>query len=390
MIKYDLKLRGWTTKSDGLISFILNGFGLTLLFAQQIVFARVLGVIDFGIYSFIQSIFAMSTVFTTWGMGTLSFREIGSINDLGLKKGFYLFSHLFIMILNVIMGIVMYNYSPNLGSLNDLVDIRNIFLFATVYFYLKSFIEVLSIQHQAEGHTIVSKLSSHIIPILSSTLVVLIGYKYFGKINLIFFLVLISSATLGSIFCILILKKPGYFIKEKIKMTFEFKSWIKSGLFLMLLSGLYIILGRMNNFVIGIYLEPQYVGYYSVCLSLSALVLFGLNSINQVIAPKIAKSFKESNLINFQKLLLKSTKIGFLTTLFFIVMMILFGHLILGFFGDEFKEFYHMIWIALKTFTQFWVLSSYTYWTSIHMAFTHHDTTLYNERSCGDPPFFCT
>ncbi|MFA7272775.1 MAG: oligosaccharide flippase family protein [Crocinitomicaceae bacterium] len=325
-------------KSDPFKSFLLNGFGLILMFVQQIVFARILGENDFGIYSFIQSIYAISTIITTWGMTTLSSREIGAIENAGLKKGFYLFSHFLVILLNLIMGIIIINISNNFEMLDELENLKIIFIFSSIFFYLKSFHEILSVQYQAEGYTIMSKLSSNIIPIVLSILVTIIYNIFCEKLNLSIFFLCLSVALFFSALFVMLIKKPDFFHIKKVKMSFEIKAWIKSGLYLMALSGLYIVLGRLNSFIIGIYLEPKLVGYYSVCLSLSALVLFGLNATNQVLAPKIAKSYKNSDQIEFQALILKSTKIGLISTTIFILALLIFGKFVLSLFGEEFKN----------------------------------------------------
>lgn len=330
-------------KGDAFKSFILNGFGLLFLLLQQVTFARILDPNSFGVFSFIQSIYALAMVITTWGMTTLSSKEIGASNDLEVKKGFYFFSHILVLILNILFTLLILFYTPNFKLFDHIVELNTILLLASIFFYLKSFLELLSIQYQAEGNTIISKLTSHIIPVGLTILVLLFTTLFVNEISLYCFFFSICIALLISALMIVSIKKPEYFNLTRTKKVFKKKYWIKTGMSLMILTGLYIILGRMNSFIIGLYLEPKNVGFYSVCLSLSTLILFGLTAANQVFAPRIAKSYKEGNFNLFQILILQSTRIGFYTTLFFFTFIVLFGKLILGFFGPEFTDAYEVL-----------------------------------------------
>lgn len=321
------------------LSFALNSIGVLLLFIQQIVFTRTLGAKDYGVFSFIQAIFTLSGVFTNFGLSTLSSRELGSLENDEFKKGFYRFSHLLLVLLNFVFGIIIIFYCTQFKILDETSQITSIIILSTIYFYLKSLFELLSIQFQAEGLTFASKLTSHIIPIAISILGLFI-LKLFRLNGLYYFLEFLVYSSIASLFIIYLIKKPIYFEMKKINARYNIKKWIRSGVLLMLLTAMYIALGRLNAFIVGINENEKYVGYYSICLSLSNLVVFGLNAANQVFAPQIAKYSKEGNHIEFQKIIDRSAKLGFISTLFFVVFLILFGKNVLSIFGSEFSDAY--------------------------------------------------
>ena len=63
------------------------------------------------------------------------------------------------------------------------------------------------------------------------------------------------------------------------------------------------------------------------------------------------------------------------------------GEIFAHFFGDEFKEVDHELWLATESCAQFWVLSSDPNWACVEMANTHHDATTHN-KWCGCESIF--
>ena len=66
------------------------------------------------------------------------------------------------------------------------------------------------------------------------------------------------------------------------------------------------------------------------------------------------------------------------------------GEIFAHFFGDEFKEVDHKLWLATETRTQFWVLRSDANWACVEVANTHHDATTHNEWCGCESIFFST
>ena len=105
---------------------------------------------------------------------------------------------------------------------------------------------------------------------------------------------------------------------------------------LMFSLALVLLLGWTDTIFLGIFTTPADVGVYHVAFKLAALVGFALQSLNSILAPKIAKFYKEEMKREFENLLSLVVKINFFTSVLIILLLVLFRSYILALFGDEF------------------------------------------------------
>jgi O-antigen/teichoic acid export membrane protein len=115
-------------------------------------------------------------------------------------------------------------------------------------------------------------------------------------------------------------------------------SWlfIKEAFPMMLSSTILILLGWLDTFFLGIYETDDVVGVYNVALKIAALTGFSLQAINSILAPKVAASFQNNDIISLKKMVQFSTQINFYITLGIVLFIIIFHKWILGIFGNEF------------------------------------------------------
>ncbi|NND15980.1 MAG: oligosaccharide flippase family protein [Eudoraea sp.] len=125
---------------------------------------------------------------------------------------------------------------------------------------------------------------------------------------------------------------------KKVTLSSSWNSWlfIRESLPMMLSSTILVLLGWLDTFVLGIYETDANIGIYNVALKISLLTGFGLQAINSILAPKLAKSHSEGNLNLFKGLIRFSTRINFFSTLIIVVGILIFHRLLLSIFGEEF------------------------------------------------------
>lgn len=123
----------------------------------------------------------------------------------------------------------------------------------------------------------------------------------------------------------------------EIKPTnFKVLDYVKDSFPLMLSSSLILLLGWTDTIFLGIYTSSKDVGIYHVALKLAALIGFSLQSMNSILAPKIAKAYKEEDKKLFNKLLSITIKVNFFFSLGIILFLVIFRNYLLSFFGEEF------------------------------------------------------
>jgi O-antigen/teichoic acid export membrane protein len=143
-----------------------------------------------------------------------------------------------------------------------------------------------------------------------------------------FFGVLITSI-ISMVLCL----KEINSIKIKSKITSI--RFIMDSYPMLLSSSMLILLGLMDTQVMGIYESNTNIAIYNVCLKLAALTTFSLQSINSILAPKIAKYYAEEN-HEYMRLIKFSTTLNFGLTILILLFIFIFHKNLLSFFGEEY------------------------------------------------------
>src|SRR5690606_871393 len=127
---------------------------------------------------------------------------------------------------------------------------------------------------------------------------------------------------------------------EKISVISNSNSWLflKEAYPMMLSGAIIVFLGWVDTFVLGIYETDETIGVYNVALKIATLTSFSLQAINSILAPKIAKYYKEGKDREFRKIIKFATNINFLITLVIVVLIIVLHKTLLGMFGREFQS----------------------------------------------------
>lgn len=128
----------------------------------------------------------------------------------------------------------------------------------------------------------------------------------------------------------------------------EARSWLRASLPLALIAGLATVNAQADILILGVFESPDQIGIFRVAVQVAALAAFGLQAINIVIAPRIARLYTLEEMSSLQRLVTMAARAatGFsvVTTVVFAVA----GQQILIFvFGDEFAEAYVPLLIIL-------------------------------------------
>jgi O-antigen/teichoic acid export membrane protein len=113
---------------------------------------------------------------------------------------------------------------------------------------------------------------------------------------------------------------------------------ISDSLPMMLTGSVFFLLNWTDNLLLGIFRTEAEVGIYDSAFkiaSASAIVLMGLNSIQ---APSFSELFAKNKIRELNRQVQQGTRIIFLITLPFTILLFVFGEEILGLFGDEFRS----------------------------------------------------
>lgn len=163
--------------------------------------------------------------------------------------------------------------------------------------------------------------------------------------------IVIISHTL-SIFLTMIISflflKNSPFILEKAKQNFLiYKDILKVSFPMLLTSSMFLVMGWVDVIILGIFRTEEEVGIYSVVMKLASTTSIILMAVNTVVAPKFSEYYSKDDMKAFKNLAKIAVKIVFYFSTPIIIILSIFSHKILGFFGSEFVLGIYALWILM-------------------------------------------
>ena len=345
MIKNKIKLFYTDNKfilNHSFISMFFSAIGMVLLVIQNIMIARFFGDYIYGIFSFTLNLFVILSIFSKFGIENFSSREIPKLlNSPSDLKGVYYFSIIRTILFSCLIILFIYLCSLFFESFN--LDFKTHIFIIGIWFLFRVIVEVFSYLFQSINKTISSRLILSILPPIFSIIFLIINNKYnyfIFDFKLIFQIIMLSYFM--SFILILSFSTP-FHIKSKEVARFNIKKWMKTSFNLMILSGLFLLLSRINPLILARYYPIEFVGYYTAVINISALISFGLHAANKILAPKLSEYYHNNKMDLFQKNLTLSARIGFIFSIILVVPFLIIPNHILGLYGNNFTQFSNVL-----------------------------------------------
>ena len=98
----------------------------------------------------------------------------------------------------------------------------------------------------------------------------------------------------------------------------------------------YFIMQSIDVIFLGIYNSFETIAYYSIAVKLSSVAALAIVSVNIVIAPKIAKIYKDNNFDELRVLMKKATRLNVAVSVPILFCIIIFSTYLLSFFGSDY------------------------------------------------------
>jgi O-antigen/teichoic acid export membrane protein len=307
-----------------------------------ILLARHLGPEDYGRYTFIMSMVVIGAIPAISGLPKLLIREIAKYKyeeRIGYIKGISNWSSIYIAIVSFVVIILFYI----LISVNVISEeIARGMVIALWIIPIKSWLTRQAAIINGLDRAALSSLPLQIVmPIFSLVFLIVLVVKYNSTdwVDIIYAQLL--AFLLATIFSVVILKKS--FPKESINSSpeYEIKLWHNS---LFPFTLMFIMSGfskELATVFLGVFSEEEYIGFFKVASQGVILISIGLQAVNSVTAPKIAKTFKKGDLVETQNILSQSVRYSVMLSLpFFILFFFFGGDILVMLFGAAYKEAY--------------------------------------------------
>lgn len=121
-------------------------------------------------------------------------------------------------------------------------------------------------------------------------------------------------------------------------------AWIKAVIPLAFVAGMFLLNSRADIICLGIFMSPADVGIYRVVVAGGAMVVFALNALNMIFAPRMARLHAMGEMEGLQRLATMSARMALLLAIPVLLLFVFFGKWILArVFGAPFADGYQAL-----------------------------------------------
>ena len=324
-------------------SFLVLVVSTALVFCVNVVLARLLGVTQFGIYTYVLAWINILLLFSKAGMQGTMLRYVSAYNaqqKWGLLRGLFNYSFklvfyasLFVMFFSML---VLWYIYDRLDS-----DLSITFLIALLLLPILSLTALRNAALRAFKLVVKAGVDGIVRPLVLGALAA--AYYFYFQEGLQAAQVM-SFSLIGAFITFLmgtiwLFKAMPTQLHDQ-NPVYEKSAWLKVSLPLFFMSGMNMLLHQTDSIMIGLLLGTDQVGIYSVAVRVSSLVGFGLLAANNIMAPLISELYSTGNHRKLQKMITLAVRGIFVFTVICGISLVVLGEMILGIFGEEFVAGY--------------------------------------------------
>jgi len=332
-------------------AFLVQVAGAGLGLMVHIVLARLLGVNQYGIYTFALSWVSVIAVLALLGQDTSVLRFIavyahhGQWGELrGLRSRTSLISVVATGAIVIVGVIVIYLLRSRLQQSEQLTFFAS-FLLLPVLVQLRlnsAFLQGLKRAASSKA------FNSIVRPLILLSLVLILGLGLGGRTTA-------PTVMLASVVAVLItvvlseafLRRVWPAGSKSAMPAYETRSWLRLGRQLFFLAAIGIALNRVDMLVLGGLDGSASVGPYFAAVQLATIALYGLNAVNTILAPMIAECYAAGEHARLKRLVHRAAWFTFVVTASVSLATAVSGRWLLELFGSGFVVAYVPLLIIL-------------------------------------------
>lgn len=344
----------WSSSENNLKNTLIKGvagsFGLKIVasgltFVMSVIFARFLGTVGLGTYSYATSWANLLSIPATLGIDQLVVRELAIYRSKArweLMGGILRWANLLVLCSSITMALVATAIIWYLKNGSDDKTIMLAIALSMIYVPLSSLTSLklgaMKGLHRVVLGQVPDGLFGPIIIIILTTAVYFLFPDSFGVFWVLSIKIFSSIITfvIGTRWLIKSLPKEV----NQIVPQYKAKQWLTDALPFIFLGTAQILNTRIDILMLGSMVGVKPVGIYTVILGITRLTGFIHQSTNSVLGPTIASLYSEGKVKQLERILHKSVMLEFGISLFIGIIIICFGKLILMIFGAEFTPGY--------------------------------------------------
>lgn len=335
------QLTGGQLAKDSLIAILLNFCSAGFSVVSAVLFARILGVAEFGAYAVAFSWAGLLTVPALLGFTDYLTRELAVARDRqhwSVASGLLVTAFGVTILASTMLALAVYvGFSKFLASTMD-ADISRVFAFGCLLIPVNTAESIVHAGLKGFGlNSAALWVRSFIRPLMliATLLYVNATQLPFTGIEAIFsqagtllvgvlmLLVIIFRATPDALFR----PRPVYAIKGHIRGALPFLAMAWLG----------VIITHTDIVMLGMLSTAEQAGGYRVASRVASVISLAYMAISLPLGPRMAVMFSQSQFHALQNSYAKATLLGLVIALPLLMVFIIFGPQVLGVFGQEFK-----------------------------------------------------
>lgn len=323
---------------SSIVSFVLRIAGITMGYLFILLISRNLGAAAVGIFTLAFTVLQIASIFGRFGLDTALLRLVSESvahNKMSEAAGSYLKATLFAFFLALFISVAIYLSSETIAAgvfsnleLTRAFEIAAVGVVPMTLTYLN--FETMRAMKKIREYAFFQNVSTFLVATV-----------------LLFFILGTDSGTTVTIAVFIVAVYVTWFFSQyKVMKFFRFKltmqgreifSMLKVSFPMMVASSLMLIMGWTDTIMIGIFMDENSVGVYSVALKVATVTSITLMAINSMSAPKFAEFYAKNDMISLQNVVSHASKLIFWTSLPILLICVMFPEFILGIFGHDFK-----------------------------------------------------
>jgi len=336
--------------SSGALIVMVAGAGLAFL--SQVLFARILGAAEYGIYIYVLTWINLLSIAVTLGLNTSLLRFVPAYIaqlEWGLLRGLLRRATWIVLAASLLVSVVA---SCAVWVFSDRIDKShiNVFFIALLLLPLIGLTQLRSATMR--GLKLIAKALAPENLVRPVLLMLLAGSAYWLMENDLTALDLMVLNVVGAMLAFALGTYWLYgALPLQIKSAQEIYAngdWIKVSLPMFVMSAMTYVLNHADIIMLGAMIDAEQAGIYAVASRIAALVTFGLMAANMIVAPMISQYYSVGNYASLQRMITLSARGVFVFSLTVSIVLWLSGPVLLELFGSEFSVGYDVVTILLS------------------------------------------
>jgi len=319
----------------GTLIFRVIGAGLTFL--SLLLFARVLGVYDFGLFSLGLVIVTVISIFTRLGLDNVVLKQVSAhiISKKEIANSYIYTASKVVIIIGLIVSVLLW-YFAELISINvfNKPDLTAVLQNFALLIIPMSLVVIWSEVNKALGKSQFSAFTQVVVPPGITLMMVL----YLWSVGTVSLSQLIISVAIGFLISLFI-----YLFSLRLNLTSDksivsYSSAIKQGLPMLMVSSGALVMAWSDIVILGIYASSEDVGVYTAASRTVMVTALILMAVNAVTAPKYARFYKDGDIASIAKLAQASSLVLLLVVLIPTLILVFFSEWVMSLFGPDYIE----------------------------------------------------